>query len=103
MARQGAKVAIRRDPFRVTEDIVCRHGRAREFRVGFKKRRDLLLAFLALALTYQNWVSIACIMIPISIALAYRIYIEEIALEHTFGESYHAYAKSTKRLIPGVF
>jgi len=63
----------------------------------------MLLAFLALAGTFQNWVSILCIMVPISIALAYRIYIEEIALEATFGSAYHRYADLTKRLIPGVF
>lgn len=63
----------------------------------------MLLAFLALAVTFQNWLSIICILIPISCALAYRIYIEEIALEATFGDVYQAYARSTKRLIPGVF
>ena len=63
----------------------------------------MMLAFAALAVTFQNWLSVACILLPISIALAYRIYIEEIALEATFGESYHEYARTTKRLIPGVF
>ena len=63
----------------------------------------MLLAFFALAVTFQNWLSILCILVPISAAMAYRIYVEEIALEHTFGDAYHAYAKSTKRLIPGVF
>lgn len=63
----------------------------------------MLVAFLMLAITYQNWISIACIMIPIGIALAYRIYVEEIALEATFGSAYHRYAETTKRLIPGVF
>jgi protein-S-isoprenylcysteine O-methyltransferase Ste14 len=63
----------------------------------------MMLAFLTLAVTFQNWLSIVSILLPISIALAYRIYIEEIALEATFGEAYHAYARTTKRLIPGVF
>ena len=63
----------------------------------------MMLAFVTLSVTFQNWLSIVCIMLPISIALAYRIYIEEIALEATFGDVYHAYARSTKRLIPGVF
>jgi protein-S-isoprenylcysteine O-methyltransferase len=63
----------------------------------------MLLAFIALAVTFQNWLSIICILVPISIALAYRIYIEEIALEATFGQAYHRYAATTKRLIPGVF
>jgi protein-S-isoprenylcysteine O-methyltransferase Ste14 len=63
----------------------------------------MLLAFLMLGATFQNWISIVCVMVPISIALAYRIYVEEIALEATFGSAYHRYAESTKRLIPGVF
>jgi len=63
----------------------------------------MMLAFGALAVTFQNWLSVVCILVPISAALAYRIYIEEIALEATFGESYRAYAATTKRLIPGVF
>jgi len=63
----------------------------------------MLLAFAALAVTFQNWLSIACILVPIAAALAYRIYVEEIALEATFGEFYHEYARTTKRLIPGVF
>ncbi len=63
----------------------------------------MLLAFLALAVTFENWLSIVTILLPISIALAYRIYIEEIALEATFGTAYHRYAETTKRLVPGVF
>ena len=63
----------------------------------------MLLAFAALAATFQNWVSLACILVPIGAALAYRIYIEEIALETTFGDEYRQYAAETKRLIPGVF
>jgi protein-S-isoprenylcysteine O-methyltransferase len=63
----------------------------------------MLLAFLTLGATFQNWLSIVCIMVPISCALAYRIYVEEIALEATFGSAYHRYAETTKRLIPGLF
>lgn len=63
----------------------------------------MMLAFVALAATFQNWLSLVCVLVPISAALAYRIYIEEIALEATFGEAYRDYAATTKRLIPGVF
>lgn len=63
----------------------------------------MMLAFVALALTFQNWLSLACILIPISLALSYRIYVEEIALEAAFGGAYQQYAKTTKRLIPGIF
>lgn len=63
----------------------------------------MLLAFAALAATFQNWLSLACILVPIGAALAYRIYVEELALEVTFGDEYRQYAAETKRLIPGVF
>jgi protein-S-isoprenylcysteine O-methyltransferase len=63
----------------------------------------MMLAFVALAVTFQNWLSIVCILLPISGALAYRIYIEEIALEANFGDEYRRYAEITKRLIPGLY
>ena len=63
----------------------------------------MLLAFAAMALTFQNWVAVACILVPLLAALAYRIYVEELALEVTFGDEYRQYAETTKRLIPGVF
>ncbi|MFI5358137.1 MAG: methyltransferase family protein [Opitutales bacterium] len=63
----------------------------------------LMLAFAALAVTLQNWLSLVCVLVPISLALAYRIYVEEIALEATFGDAYRNYAATTKRLIPGLF
>jgi protein-S-isoprenylcysteine O-methyltransferase len=63
----------------------------------------MMLAFAALAVTFQNWLSLACVLVPISAALAYRIYVEEIALEATFGDAYREYAATTKRLIPGLF
>ena len=62
----------------------------------------LLLAFAAFAVTFQNWLSIAGVLIPISLGLAYRIRIEEAALTKAFGDEYRAYAKSTRRLIPGI-
>lgn len=61
-----------------------------------------LLAFAALATTLQNWVSLAAVLIPISIALAYRISVEEAALRAAFGEQYLEYSRRTKRLIPGL-
>jgi protein-S-isoprenylcysteine O-methyltransferase Ste14 len=63
----------------------------------------LLVAFLALGVTFQNWLSLVCLMGPILLALAYRIFIEERALGNKFGEEYFDYKKTTKRLIPGVF
>ena len=48
MTRQSAQVALGRDPFAVAKQLVRRNRCARKFGMGGKKRRDLLLAFLAL-------------------------------------------------------
>ena len=60
----------------------------------------MMVAFFALALTFQNWLSFACVLVPISLALTYRIYVEEIALEATFGESYQQYARRLSGSFP---
>ena len=63
----------------------------------------MMLAFAAFALTLQNWVSLAAVLIPISVALAYRIRVEETALISAFGEEYRRYGQATKRLVPGLW
>ena len=62
----------------------------------------MMLAFAAFAVTLQNWLSLACVLVPISLALAYRIRIEETALLGAFGDQYRHYTQTTKRLIPGL-
>ena len=63
----------------------------------------MMLAFVALALAFQNWIALAGVLLPIAAALAYRIRIEEAALLGAFGDEYRQYARSTRRLVPGVF
>lgn len=62
----------------------------------------MMLAFAAFAVTLQNWVSLVGVLLPIALALAYRIRIEETALTKAFGDEYRTYSLSTKRLIPGI-
>ncbi len=62
----------------------------------------MMLAFAAFAVTLQNWLSLVAVLVPISLALAYRIRIEEAALISAFGDDYRRYAQTTKRLIPGI-
>lgn len=62
-----------------------------------------LLSFLGLGIAYRNWLSLALIVVGTFAALSYRIAIEERALRSFFGEAYDAYARRTKRLIPGVY
>jgi protein-S-isoprenylcysteine O-methyltransferase len=61
-----------------------------------------LLAFLAYALYLGHWISLLIVMVPISIAFARRIAVEEAALSAGLGEPYRAYMTRTKRLLPFV-
>ncbi len=63
----------------------------------------MVLAFAALAATFQNWLSFPGVLGPILLALAYRIRVEEAALRAAFGEDYARYAQTTRRLLPGVY
>ena len=62
----------------------------------------LLLAFLGLGVLFGNWLSIAALMILITLALMRRIRVEESALAAALGPTYADYCARTKRLIPGL-
>lgn len=62
-----------------------------------------LLAFLGVALSVGNWVSLALIMLPIAWAFRRRIKIEERALSNALGRPYTSYMGRTKRLVPFVY
>jgi protein-S-isoprenylcysteine O-methyltransferase Ste14 len=63
----------------------------------------MMLAFLAIAVQYRNWISFLVVMLPTMAALLYRIHVEEIALNEAFGAEYAEYSRHTKRLIPDIF
>jgi protein-S-isoprenylcysteine O-methyltransferase Ste14 len=63
----------------------------------------LELIFLAFALHTRTWACFAVVLVPPTLAVLYRIHIEEIALHVAFGADYEGYSRSTKRLIPGVY
>lgn len=63
----------------------------------------LLVAFIGVAVSYGNWLSLIAVVLPVLAALLYRIRVEESVLVTALGEAYIEYRKSTKRLIPGVF
>ena len=62
-----------------------------------------LLAFLGLGLTLANWASLAVATIPVFLAFARRMKIEEAALLQGLGPQYRLYMDRTKRLIPGLY
>ena len=62
----------------------------------------MLLVFLAIGIHSRYWLSLGFAVIPTTLALLYRINVEEKALNEAFGDEYAAYSKRTKRLIPGL-
>jgi len=59
--------------------------------------------FLAIGLHADDWACLAVAFIPPTLAVLYRIRVEEAALLGAFGEEYADYKRTTKRLIPGVY
>jgi protein-S-isoprenylcysteine O-methyltransferase Ste14 len=63
----------------------------------------LEIIFLAAGVHSRTWACLAVELIPPTVALLYRIHVEEIALRRAFGADYDDYARTTKRLIPGIY
>jgi protein-S-isoprenylcysteine O-methyltransferase Ste14 len=63
----------------------------------------LELILLALALHTRTWACFAVALVPPTLAVLYRIHVEENALRVAFGADYEDYRRSTKRLIPRVY
>jgi protein-S-isoprenylcysteine O-methyltransferase Ste14 len=61
------------------------------------------MIFVAAGLHSHNWASLAIVFIPPTLAVIYRIHIEEAALLGAFGSDYGDYIRITKRLIPGWY
>ncbi len=62
-----------------------------------------LLSFLGVGVCGGNALSLAVLMVPITLAFLRRIAIEEAALAASLGSGYVDYAARTKRLIPFVY
>jgi protein-S-isoprenylcysteine O-methyltransferase Ste14 len=63
----------------------------------------LELILFALALHSRTWACFVVALVPPTLALLYRINVEEAALHLEFGADYEDYCRSTKRLIPGLY
>ncbi len=63
----------------------------------------LELILVALALHSRTWACFAVALVPPTLAVLYRMHVEETALRLAFGADYEDYSRSTKRLIPGVY
>ncbi len=63
----------------------------------------LELGLLACAAHARTWACFAVDLVPSTLAVLYRIHVEEKALRLAFGADYEDYSRGTKRLIPGVY
>ena len=63
----------------------------------------LELILLGFALHARTWACFAVVLVPPTLAVLYRIHVEETALRLAFGADYEDYSRSTKRLIPGIY
>lgn len=63
----------------------------------------LEIIFLAIGLHTHDWACLAVAFVPPTLAVLYRIHVEEQALTDAFGLDYAEYIRTTKRLIPGVY
>jgi protein-S-isoprenylcysteine O-methyltransferase Ste14 len=62
-----------------------------------------LISFIGFGISLNNWISLLIIGILITIAMLYRIKIEERLLIQQFGSDYSDYMKRTWRLIPWIY
>jgi len=63
----------------------------------------IILFCIGYGLAVQNWLSLLIAISLPTIALLYRIKIEEETLAKGLGDDYKVYQKKTKKLIPGVW
>jgi protein-S-isoprenylcysteine O-methyltransferase Ste14 len=63
----------------------------------------IILFFIGYGLSSSNLLSIIIATILPTIALLYRIRIEEVALINGMGKEYEEYQEKTKKLIPGIW
>ncbi len=62
-----------------------------------------LLALAGIGVVFGSWPALALCVLPIGAAVAHRIRVEEAVLEGALGEAYREYARSTSKLVPGIW
>ena len=72
-------------------------------RIRHPSYSGVLLSFLGLGLTFNNWYSLLIIFIPVFSVFIIRMNTEEKALLAQFGEQYKNYISNTKRLLPFIY
>jgi protein-S-isoprenylcysteine O-methyltransferase Ste14 len=62
-----------------------------------------LISFIGFGLSLNNWLSLITVFVLVTIALMYRIRVEEKILTAQFGSEYLEYKKHTWYLIPWIY
>jgi protein-S-isoprenylcysteine O-methyltransferase Ste14 len=62
-----------------------------------------LASLLGIGMVLGNWVSLTALVVLPLAGVWYRIQVEESVLLRHFGPAYRAYARRTKRLLPGIW
>jgi protein-S-isoprenylcysteine O-methyltransferase Ste14 len=63
----------------------------------------MLVVYLGIGTGLDSWYSVASAPIPLLLAILARIRHEERLLHEGLGGQYTAYARGTKRLVPGIW
>ena len=63
----------------------------------------LLMIMTGEAISMDSLGSFIVVVLPVTLSIFYRIYIEEILLKEEFGETYKDYKRNTKRIIPYIY
>jgi protein-S-isoprenylcysteine O-methyltransferase Ste14 len=61
------------------------------------------ILFFAIGLFSNDWLCLALSFVPPTLAVLYRIHVEEAALLAAFGPEYADYARTTRRLVPKIY
>ena len=72
-------------------------------RVRHPSYSGMLLVVVGFASTMCSIYSFLVFVIPVFVAIIYRISVEESLLQKEFGDSYLKYSSDTKKLIPGIY
>jgi protein-S-isoprenylcysteine O-methyltransferase Ste14 len=72
-------------------------------RVRHPSYLGILSVVFGFSCTMNSVLSFLVLVVPVLIAVLYRISVEEKVLMTEFGESYMAYKTGTKKIIPGIY
>ncbi|MGD0340442.1 MAG: isoprenylcysteine carboxylmethyltransferase family protein [Bacteroidales bacterium] len=63
----------------------------------------LLMIMIGIAVSMDSLISFVVVSLPVSIAILYRIQVEEHLLQEAFGDMYRIYRQNTKKIIPFIY